>query len=162
MDVEIKSVDERLKWIQMEDEMPSVALRNNGDKDSEHITKKEVEKKENEQVKKINKPPVPSITDIQNQRPDFRSITPATPVIPQAQPIQTVTKVYLGTFSSLEEAMSIQNKVADDEPTVAPFIKAVKDSYIVQLGSFSDKDKANALVVKLRAKGYYPKTTSQN
>ena len=27
MDVEIKSVDERLKWIQMEDEMPTVALR---------------------------------------------------------------------------------------------------------------------------------------
>ena len=27
MNVEVKSVDERLKWIQMEDEMPSVAIR---------------------------------------------------------------------------------------------------------------------------------------
>lgn len=162
MDVEIKSVDERLKWIQMEDEMPSVALRNNEEKEENNIIKKEVVKKDKEETKTVNKPPVPSIADIQNQRPDFRSITPATPVIPQPQPLQTITKVYLGSYSSLEEAMAVQNKVASDEPSVVPFIKAIRDTYIVQLGSFSDKEKANALVIKLREKGYYPKITSQN
>ena len=48
------------------------------------------------------------------------------------------------------------------EPSLAPFVKAVNGSYIVQLGSFSEKDRANALVSKLRAKGYNPKVNYEN
>ena len=44
-DAEIKTVDERLKWIQMEDEMPSVAVRNNPeDEELEKIDSKLKEK----------------------------------------------------------------------------------------------------------------------
>ena len=44
MNVEVKSVDERLKWIQMEDEMPSVAIRE-AKESTEKILKEKNEKK---------------------------------------------------------------------------------------------------------------------
>lgn len=157
MDVEIKSIDERLKWIQMEDEMPSVAKR-----DNEETNEEDKQRENSEKEKQTIKPPTPSIEDIKQQRPDFRSISPATPVIPLPERPVTITKVYLGSYSSLEEAMSVQNKVSNEEPALEPFIKAIRDTYIVQLGSFADKEKANALIIKLREKGYSPKIIYEN
>ncbi len=155
--VEIKSIDERLKWIQMEDEMPSVAKRDNEEKQEE-----KTDVTEDRSVEKAEKPPIPSIEDIKNQRPDFRNISPATPVIPLPERPVTITKVYLGSYSSLEEAMIIQNKISNEEPELEPFIKAIRDTYIVQLGSFADKEKATALIIKLKEKGYNPKIISEN
>ena len=156
MDVEIKSIDERLKWIQMEDEMPTVAKRENEEKPKD-------EKEENKSIESETEPPKPSIEDIKQQRPDFRNISPATPpVIPLPERPITATKVYLGSFSSLEEAMEIQNRIKHEEPSLEPFIKAIRDTYIVQLGSFSDKEKAEALIIKLKDKGYTPKIIHEN
>lgn len=157
MDVEIKSIDERLKWIQMEDEMPSVAKR-----DNEETNEEDKQRENSEKEKQTIKPPTPSIEDIKQQRPDFRNISPVTPVIPLPERPVTITKVYLGSYSSLEEAMSVQNKVSHEEPALEPFIKAIRDTYIVQLGSFADKEKANALIIKLREKGYSPKIIYEN
>ncbi len=157
MDVEIKSIDERLKWIQMEDEMPTVAKRDNETQNEEEKQKENIETE-----KQIIKPPIPSIEDIKEQRPDFRSISPATPVIPLPERPVTITKVYLGSYSSLEEAMAVQNKVANDDSSIEPFIKAIRDTYIVQLGSFADKEKADAFIIKLKEKGYTPKVISEN
>ena len=180
-EIEVKSVDERLKWIQMEDELPTVALRNPEDrndtvkellgKDSADVEKtkkensddKKSEEKKDKSVqenKSEKQPPIPTISDIKKQHSDFREIPAASPVVPSPSP--SVTKVYLGKYSTIEEAMKVQNDVSAAEPSVTPFVKAVNDSYIVQLGSFSDKERATALIVKLRAKGYSPKISYQN
>ncbi len=157
MDVEIKSIDERLKWIQMEDEMPTVAKRDNETQDEEEKQKENIETE-----KQIIKPPIPSIEDIKEQRPDFRSISPATPVIPLPERPATITKVYLGSYSTLEEAMAVQSKIVNEDSSIEPFIKAIRDTYIVQLGSFADKEKADAFIIKLKEKGYAPKVISEN
>ena len=134
MDVEIKSIDERLKWIQMEDEMPTVAKRDNETQNEEEKQKENIETE-----KQIIKPPIPSIEDIKEQRPDFRSISPVTPVIPLPERPVTITKVYLGSYSTLEEAMAVQSKIANEDSSIEPFIKAIRDTYIVQLVSFAHK-----------------------
>lgn len=157
MDVEIKSIDERLKWIQMEDEMPTVAKRDNETQNEEEKQKENIETE-----KQIIKPPIPSIEDIKEQRPDFRSISPVTPVIPLPERPVTITKVYLGSYSTLEEAMAVQSKIANEDSSIEPFIKAIRDTYIVQLGSFADKEKANAFIIRLKEKGYAPKVISEN
>lgn len=180
MEVEMKSVDERLKWIQMEDELPSVAVRNSETKllieeDKKPLipkTEKKIEKGEKKEEKVENvvvetKPPVPTIDDIKKQIPDFRTVPVAAPVkVPQIVPLpqktvieqpKSITKVYLGNYATLEEAMNVQNKVSSTSPSLAPFIKAVNDHYIVQLGSFSESDRANSFVAELRQLGYYPK-----
>jgi len=168
MEVEIKSVDERLKWIQMEDEMPTVALRdteNNSKKDKDKSLKEEdkIDKQNPDEVKKEKKPPVPAFSEIPVKKPDFRTSYSAknmSNVIPS--PVPSVTKVYLGNYASIEEAMAVQSKISSEEPDLNPFIKAIRDKYVVQLGSFSDPEKASALVVKLRQRGYSPKINHEN
>lgn len=168
MDVEIKTVDERLKWIQMEDEMPSVAVRENekqneftyeetgfDDTKDEPLTTNEQDKKDKNII------PRPNINDIEKQRPDFRTSS-VSEVIPKPQaPDTTVAKVFLGKYSTVEEAMKIQEAISSTEPDIIPFIKAVNDYYIVQLGSFSDKEKAHALVTRMQTKGYNPEIINE-
>ncbi len=175
MDVEIKSIDERLKWIQMEDELPGVALRNFEEKEkkkeklkeeeaekellSEKKTEeKKTEEKKNEDKKPSKEPPIPVPEKI--KKSDFREIPAANPVIPAPKP--AVTKVYMGSYSTIEDAMKVQAEMERIEPSLAPFVKSVKGYYIVQLGSFSDRERATALINKLRDKGYSPKISSEN
>ena len=179
MGMEVKSVDERLKWIQMEDEMPSVAIREAKESTEEAIkakTKKIIEPEVNEEpiFKKEEKIPQPSLSEIaSNITPeiaDFRTasnpnqVVPLpvnkTPVIPA--PILTLTKVYLGSYTTVDEAMAVQQKIATDIPDSMPFIKSVNGSYIVQLGSFSNSDIAQSFIQRVRDKGYAPKILTNN
>lgn len=191
MDIEVKSIDERLKWIQMEDEMPSVAIREAKESTEQAIKDKEkktikLEIDEEPIFKKEEKIPLPTMADVV-QTPssvnkvetpvvsDFRTATTSNTVIPlpvaQPQsistpiipaPIPSLTKVYLGTFSSVDEAMSMQQKIATDIPDSMPFIKSMNGSYIVQLGSFSNPDIAQTFVQRVRDKGYSPKVMVNN
>ncbi len=177
MDITAKPIDERLKWIQMEDEMPTVSIKGKEEKPIKEITqendkiKQNIKKEEDITVKQNKKeeqkpsnitknPPLPSIMDLKPQVSDFRAATSKPAVIPAPKP--TITKVYLGTYSSIEEAMSVQNKISQEEASLTPFIKAMGNSYIVQLGSFSDKEKATSLAGHLKAKGYSPKLKFEN
>lgn len=177
-DVEIKAIDDRLKWIQMEDELPSVALRDiekraeklkekEEAEELEKLKKQEEQKEKDKEDKKTEKEtvekreaPVPTIEDIKKEHSDFREIPAATPVIPAPTP--AVTKVYLGSYPDIETAMEVQNKVNSTDPSIASFVKAVNGKYIVQLGSFSDKNRAKALVTQLQEKGFSPKLNYEN
>lgn len=183
MDIDIKSVDERLKWIQMEDEMPTVAIRNpeNQEKpmnlDFQHSIEDDLTQSY-ESKKVIPSPPTPTIKDIQVTRPDFRTIAnnvtktpavskgpiplPSKPVSSAPVPSSTITKVYLGKYSSIDEATAVQQSINSRDPSIQPFVKSMDGQYIVQLGSFSDKEKAVSLVLKLRDIGYFPKILTTN
>lgn len=164
IDVEIKAIDERLKWIQMEDDLPSVAIRN-----SDEIQKKEKSKKEEikiEPEKDVKKePPRPDIKEIVKlPDSDFRG-TPITekkiePVIPAPKP--SITKIYLGSYSTIDEAMTIQSEVSKKLPEISPFVKSANGSFIVQLGSFSNKERAESLIIKLKEQGFSPKINYEN
>ena len=159
VDVEIRTIDERLKWIQMEDDLPSVSVR--ASEKAEKKQDKDYKDKRKKQKEELNiKVPMPNINELKNStHEEFKNI-PAKEVIPIPRP--TITKVYLGNYSTLEEAMSVQNKVSEIEPNISPFVKSVKGHYIVQLGSFSDSARAGALAEKLSSKGYYPKINYEN
>lgn len=179
LDFEIKSVDERLRWIQMEDDLPTVAVRNSkADTEIKRYTpdtttKLEIEDEEEKPgAKKVVQTPVvknalaptqtipkPTINDvIATQQPDFKTAQLPKQVIPLPTPTQVFTKVYLGNYYSLEEAMAVQKKINAEFPETSAFIKATNDYYLVQLGSFSDRTKANSFMMQLREKGYNPKT----
>ncbi len=179
MDIEVKSVDERLKWIQMEDEMPSVAIREAKEQTEDAVnkakSKKTIEPEINEEpiFKKEDVIPKPSMAEIPLATPapaDFRiaqeqkEIVPLpiakTPIIPA--PVPSLTKVYLGTFTSVDEAMKVQQRVIVDVPGSMPFIKSVNGAYIVQLGSFSNSEMAQTFIQDLKNKGYSPKILSNN
>ena len=177
MDVEIKSIDERLKWIQQEDEMPSVALRTStADIELEEIDsnlqrqilreKREREREEQKKLKEEAELQRNNISefladDISKIRNDFKSSSENV-VIPAPTPTIEMTKVYIGNFKTIEEAIQEQEKVSLDVPDSAPFIKSINGKYIVQIGSFSNKEMAESLVKTLKEKGYKAKTMTNN
>ena len=156
MSVEIKSIDERLKWIQEEDELPSVAIRENKNRvkvNSDNIV--DAPKVEIERVKEVIPPP--KKPEIDTPKPNIKTENnkPVQGVIPA--PVPALIKVYVGSYSSLEEAMAMQQKISSDSVDAMPFIKSVNGKYIVQLGSFSKQETADAYISKMKAKGYNPK-----
>lgn len=176
MDFEIKTIDERLRWIKMEDEMPSVAVRTAEENEARNKKIEKIKEKNNKKQKNDEKPKTQNVdvlrkdytqqapakielSDVLKDKVDFRK-QEVKPVVPLPAP--SMTKVYLGYYSSLEEAMSIQEKVAGDFPEVAPFLKNVGGSYMVQLSSFSKPETANLFVERVRAKGYNPKVITTN
>ena len=90
---------------------------------------------------------------------NFKDI-PQKEVIPK--PKHSITKVYLGNYKTLEEAVEVQEKIKALDTGVEPFVKTVNGHYIVQLGSFADGDRAGMLADKLKQKGYYPKINYEN
>ncbi len=164
MDTDVKPVDERLKWIQMEDDMPTVSVKEDeiskdSIKDFDDIGSAEVNVPADKNV--IQNPPKPKFDEIKSNKPQITdSVQPPKQVIPLPKPAWT--KVYLGNYSSIDEAMSVQNKISNDNPNLMPFVKSVKGTYIVQLGSFSDSDKAAELINNLKNQGYSPKTIVEN
>lgn len=189
MDVEIKSVDERLKWIQMEDEMPTVALRDSEKQENplnlDFLPNQQEEniepqlRRQEAKGKNVVPPPTPSMMDIKSIKSDFRTASsdvtskpsPNSGVIPLPtksyspvvpMPTKSITKVYLSGFSSLEQAMATQQEINSKDSSISPFVKVINDTYIVQIGSFSDKEKAVLLQQKLIAMGYQAKINTSN
>ena len=171
-EIEMKTIDERLKWIQMEDEMPSVAIRETLNADDKELQEKKEQIEKEEALAKIKEEivldvvqpkqevPKPAMSDIVKQSSqDFR-VAARQAVIPA--PIPALTKVYLGPFSNLDEAVVIQQKVGNDMPEIMPFVKSVNGEYIVQIGSFSSKEVANTFIQKAQEKGYSPNTLTTN
>lgn len=182
MEFEIKSIDERLRWIKMEDEMPSVAVRTTEENEARNkLIEKQKEKKDKKEKKekkskiedevstakvdilrndyKKSSPVKIELSDVIKDKVDFRK-QEVKPIVPLPTP--SMTKVYLGYYSSLEEAMSVQEKIVADFPEIAPFLKNVGGSYMVQLSSFSKQETANLFVERVRAKGYNPKIMTTN
>ena len=58
--------------------------------------------------------------------------------------------------------MEVQNKISASSPDITPFVKTQNSRFIVQLGSFSNKEKAENLVMRLKQQGYSPKINYEN
>lgn len=170
MEVEIKTIDERLKWIQMEDELPTVSIRtpkektekkNNNTKTEESNTEKsDIKKKDKKDTNltiKKEEAPRPTISDFKRE---FR-FTKNLNTEKKEQEKNIISKVYIGNFNTIEEAVQIQHKVSLEETEIIPFIKSVNGKYIVQLGSFSDAERASSLVNKMKTKGYSAKIMTE-
>lgn len=171
---EEKKIDERLKWIQQEDELQtspqkeSTKRKKNESKDKESSENNENNKK-NINVEKDNKNNGESTNlntlqqntkNIEHLQSDFRRAASNSGVVPYPTPL--INKVIIGNFSTIEDAMSAQQKISQVETGIIPFVKAENNYYVVQIGSFSNKEKADLLVDKMRLKGFNAKVISTN
>ena len=173
MDTEIKTIDERLKWIQMEDELPTVSIRNpkekQGKNNAEDNDNKKEEKKDNidKNVKeKTNNnesifAPRPTKIDLKKENLNFRINPVQTPDEKKNNTIKTVSKVYIGNFDQIEDAIKIQHRISQEETDIIPFIKSLNGVYVVQIGSFNDSEKAYSLSKRMKDKGYNSKIITE-
>lgn len=168
-DSEIKQpIDDRLRWIQMEDNMPGASKRQDGEsQDIEYKSTengkedvvKQPESIDNEKTKSDSDTVTPfEYTNPNNQKP---IATPPTPVqsMQNKQPAPSadefkMSKVYVGSYPTIEQAIQAQNKIMNTSISVSPFVKEVNGSYVLQAGSYANAHKAEAVAREISAAGF--------
>ena len=168
-DSEIKQpIDDRLRWIQMEDNMPGASKRQDGE--SPDIEYKSTKRKKEDIVKQ------PESKDKEKSKSDSDTVTPfeytnpnkQKPIATPPTPVQSMqnkqpapfadefkmSKVYVGSYPTIEQAIQAQNKIMNTSISVSPFVKEVNGSYVLQAGSYANAHKAEAVAREISAAGF--------
>lgn len=168
-DSDIKqAIDDRLRWIQMEDNMPGVSKRDDGTVD-------EVSYEQSEKVKQTKvKNEKDNALKQENKSEEEQSLEPIEYVSPQKQitqppvPLQTtktepfkMSKVYVGSYPTIEQAIQAQNKLMNTNVSVSPFVKEVNGVYVLQAGSYANANKAEAVSREINAVGFHARVVKE-
>lgn len=184
-EAEYKSIDSRLKELQLDDknlepatETTSDIIANLKKMKEEAIAKQlrneEIEEKIPAQISdikenKINILEVKQKDEIEIEKPQLAAPKLATPPSQQrqliTQPQQTIkpqqytkmTKVYVGKYADFEQAAIVQDALVKSSLVSAPFIKNLNGYYVIQVGSFSNQEAAQNVAELLISNGYAAK-----
>ncbi len=161
------NVDNRLKWIQFEDNMPGVSKRL--DANVPGAEEPTLENKNNNA--NIQQNPDNSLTQqIKDSKQNQYKVQKLEPPLPSSSEVARnagtqsqirVSKVYVGYYTSIDQAISVQNKLIDSDLNVSPFVKEVNGYYVVQVGSFANRQKAQQLHGEVSAMGLPAKIVSE-
>ena len=162
-----KAIDDRLKWIQLEDNMPGVSRRG----DEEKTDEVEYESSKNTTSDKLEKPlqkeePAgPEITLPKTPEPEYvnpQNVKTAPPV-PKATTVEPykMTKVYVGNYATIEQAIQAQNHLMNASVGVTPFVKEYGGSYVLQAGSFANTTKAESVANQIRQSGFSARVVTE-
>ena len=162
-----KAVDDRLKWIQLEDNMPGVSKR--GDEEKTEEVEYESAKTPNSQepVKQHEKeePAGPEITLPKMAEPEY--VAPqkvrTVPPVPKPTPVEPykMTKVYVGSYATIEQAIQAQNHLMNASIGISPFVKEHDGVYVLQAGSFTNASKAESIANQIRQAGFSARVVSE-
>lgn len=159
-----KAIDDRLKWIQLEDNMPGVSKREEN-RQTDEITyettdetnpantdtaKKQV--KEEQAGPAITLQKEKSVEYVNEQRVKTSPPIPA-PRAVNPEPFK-MTKVYVGHYSTIEQAIQAQNHLMNTNIGVSPFVKEVGGNYVLQAGSFASMQKAESVANQIMQAGF--------
>lgn len=162
-----KAIDDRLKWIQLEDNMPGVSKRD--ESQNEDVTYLETEKSESqaktkiEKLKEEAKPKAQELAPVEYVNPKHQQ--PAPPPVPaqtqqSAEPFK-MSKVYVGSYPTIEQAIQAQNKLMSTSVSVSPFVKEVNGSYVLQAGSYANAGKAESVAREINSVGFHAKVVKE-
>ncbi len=153
-------IDDRLKWIQFEDNTSGTPTA----KEGEQPTQEEVEytaDKSASSKEDLSKTNVDLEKHFQLQKDEepirvpAKSIAPPTPInMPKTNTTYQMSKVYIGEFATIEQAIAAQNRVMEAQANFTPFIKNANGKFILQAGSFTSVQKAQELVQQLNSYGF--------
>ena len=152
-------IDSRLKFIQMEDNntLPSTQVLDSNE-NNDNSAEVELAEVVLQPIPEKNEPSQNYGSDNTfNRTNSFENNNlvkfPSAPV-PKVEPAispTTVYKVYIGTYSTMEQARIAQNIVDDSSIGVPSFVKTLtEDAYTIQVGSFADYTKALELTNQLK------------
>ena len=153
-----KAIDDRLRWIQMEDNMPGVSKREDGTT-AEDVMYESSDKQENKQ-NPAELAPVEYVNPQQHQ-PVLQPPVPAQPnAQPAAEPFK-MSKVYVGSYPTIEQAIQAQNKLMNTSISVSPFVKEVNGTYVLQAGSYANAGKAEAVSREINSLGFHARVVKE-
>lgn len=162
-------IDDRLRWIQMEDNMPGVSKREDGQTEEIEYTTSDSKKENKEEKVKESEQLQDETTTGQNmlapieyeqqqpvkteQAAPLKPPTPPTPASPKGEEFK-MSKVFVGSYPTIEQAIQAQNKLMNTNISVSPFVKEVNGSYVLQAGSYANAHKAEAVANEISAAGF--------
>ena len=162
-----KAIDDRLRWIQLEDNMPGAAKREDGQtsdevtyQNSKVRTPEEIAEdinnsaESNQHTEKEMKPIELNSSVHQNTLP------PPVPAAPQAEPPK-MSKVYVGSYPTIEQAIQAQNQLMNLSASVSPFVKEVNGTYVLQAGSYANPSKAEAVSREINSLGFHARVVKE-
>jgi len=144
-------IDQRLRMIQNDDDMPGVSGKNgletpeelaNRLKNDNEVSQKEQEKADKKALDAANEH---KIEPVQLETQDPATQTP------------TYSKIYIGQYTSMQDAVAMQSMVMNSGLVDAPQIKSVNGYYTIQAGVFQNYESAKALANKLNNAGFAAK-----
>lgn len=159
-----KFIDERLKMIQMEDNSAGVSLKND-DKKTSGYNDESFNKYSQEADEKVSLPTknAASDSDEATEEPIQIKHNPPRPTSKDL-PLSTssnnpslstkMSKVYVGRYSTIEQAKVAQEILMDAGLDITPFVKDLGGSYTLQIGSYSSKAKADGLASELQRNNF--------
>ncbi|MGN0005290.1 MAG: hypothetical protein ACI37Z_04910 [Candidatus Gastranaerophilaceae bacterium] len=168
------NIDDRLKWIQFEDnveESPVVAeVQDTSENKIENTNVEKKSNKTNQQkpVQQAKEEPVFSPKNIykNDEKTNFSvpivedyepPVPKVTEVVKSNNNVQTSTKktkVYVGYYLSMTEANKVKHLISADFPAYNPAVISMNNQYIVQIATFEDRTKAVILQMDLADKGF--------
>lgn len=168
--VDNQGVDNRLKWIQFEDNMPGVSKRLGLENETTEETKKQDDTENTNEKVKTTRVPLDENDAIISPNPNANRAKASGPPVPtssdiikQTAPIAPIkmSKVYIGYYTSIEQAITTQNRILDTDLNVSPFVKEVNGYYVVQVGSYANRQKAQTVAAEVQAQGFPAKVVAE-
>lgn len=165
-----KFIDERLKMIQMEDNSAGVSIKkdnknfaNNDESSNDFLQETE------EKMTLPNKKNKNNIAETGGENIDEETIRPTynRPPRPTSKdlsiPLETpkMSKVYVGRYSTVEQAKVAQEILVDSGLNVTPFIKNLGSYYTLQVGSYSNRATADGLASELQRNSFPARVVSE-
>lgn len=137
-------IDNRLRLIQMEDNLPGASKLID-----ESMTPEEKEKAEKIEKFKASDKKQDDEEVQEEQQIEHKKIT--TPPMPT---VNKVAKIFIGKYSTIDQAISMQNRIIESGLSVSPFIKDLGGYYTIQIGSFINIDGAKNIQKELIDQGF--------
>lgn len=145
-------IDQRLKMIQNEEEMPGVSERG-------YETDEEIVERLRRDETKENLPSEESMNIEQKEQDATQKVleTITLPTEEQKNDSNKISKVYIGQFSDMQKAVEMQANLFASGLDINPIIKEVNGYYTIQAGAFSNPEAAKGFVETLNNAGFSAK-----
>lgn len=153
-DSDIKqAIDDRLKWIQLEDNTPTAEYNKQSD---EYSDENEEVRHAEKTAKKDKKGKAQELDAIELERTTVKpqKLQPPVPAQPQVATPPKMSKVYVGSYQTIEQAIQAQNKLMNTSTSVSPFVKEVNGVYVLQAGSYANTNKAEEISKEINSLGF--------
>ena len=148
-----KMIDERLKWIQFEDNTVETEGEHiDGINEQENVANSDEYTAQESQKQEKNAPQVNPKKFINTDE-----TVPAEPEVVKAK----MNKVYIGDYATVEEAMDVQSKLMDIDLGATPYINGKDGRFFIQVGAFTNIERAQVLVRQLKQYGYSAKIVQE-
>lgn len=159
-----KFIDERLKMIQMDDSSAGVSIKKDTKKTSSSQTDDSYDYDYSQaSEEKINVPKRKQVSDADAVVDEPITLSPTRIQQPPrptgrdlSKPYESpkISKVYVGRYSTQEQAKVAQEILMDSGLGITPFIKNSGSYYTLQIGSYTSRAKADGLASELQRNSF--------